>query len=155
MESPPIIRAYEPSDHAGVIGFLERVLADLGFEFLPDGKDSDIRDLGLTYVQNGGSFCVVDVAGEVFGTIAIRRLTTDTAELKRLYLDQSVRGTGIGRGLCIAAIEDARQLGYRHLRLDTTTRSPAAIALFKKLGFYEIERYNSDPYAEIFMEYAL
>jgi putative acetyltransferase len=155
MPGAPAIRPYRPADHEQLMRFLERVLTDLGFEFLPDGKDLDVRDLEDVYLRDRGSFHVVEADGRISGSVGVRPLAADAAELKRLYLAPELRGRGIGRSLCTAAIEDARRLGYRRLRLDTTRRSPAAIALFRTLGFQEIPRYNSNPDAEIFMEYAL
>ena len=127
----------------------------MGNEFLPDGKDSDVRDIDGTYLKNGGSFYVIDHQNEIFGCVGVRKFSDKIAELKRLYISQKCRGLGLGRQLCINAINDARELGYKFLRLDTTAKSLAARALFKKLGFHEIARYNSDPFAEIFMEMVL
>jgi hypothetical protein len=38
------------------------------------------------------------------------------------------------------------------VRLDTSSKSPVAIAMFRRRGFVEIPRYNDDPFAELFME---
>jgi putative acetyltransferase len=125
----------------------------MGKEFLLDGKDADIRDIDRVYVQNHGSFHVIDNQGEICGCVGIRKFSDEIAELKRLYISQKCHGFGLV--LCTNAIEDARNFGYKFLRLDTTMKSQAALALFKKLSFYEIIRYNSDPFAEVFMEKTL
>ena len=151
----PLIRRFRAADHAGLLRFLERTLTDLGFHFEPEGKDSDVRDLESAYLLGGGSFHVVDLGGEILGSVGVRRFSPEVAELKRLYLAPELRGRGLGHGLCATAMADARELGYRRLRLDTTRRSAAAIALFGKLGFRDIDRYNANPDAELFMEYAL
>jgi hypothetical protein len=52
-------------------------------------------------------------------------------------------------------IAHAKAGSWKNLRLDTTSKSPAAISLFRKHGFVEIVRYNDDPFAEIFMELSL
>ena len=127
----------------------------MGNEFLLNGKDADIRDIDRVYVQNRSSFHIIDNQGEICGCGGIRKFSDEIAELKRLYISQKCRRAGFGRALCASAIEDARNFGYKFLRLDTTMKSQAALALFKKLGFYEIARYNSDPFAEIFMEKVL
>jgi len=127
----------------------------MGNEFLPDGKDSDIRDIDRVYLQNTGSFHVIDERDEICGCVGVRKFSDEVAELKRLYVAQKCRSRGLGQVLCLNAIRDACGFGYKFLRLDTTTKSKAALALFKKLGFSEIGRYNSDPFAEIFMERVL
>jgi putative acetyltransferase len=151
----PPIRRYTSADHENLMRFLDGVMRELGREFLPDEKDSDIRDIDAVYPLNRGAFHVVDVQGEIRGSVGVRRFSDDVAELKRLYLSRELRSKGLGQALCLAAIDDAKQLRYRFLRLDTTKDSTAAIGLFRKLGFREIERYNSDPFAELFMEISL
>lgn len=146
------IRAYLPSDRDALLRFFGEVFGGMGREFLPEGKDSDLSCIETVYLGNRGSFHIVDVGGKLQGTVGVRNFSADVAELKRLYLGESLRRKGIGRALCLQAIRDASDLGYRFLRLDTTSRSPAAIHLFTELGFYRIPRYNEDRYAEIFME---
>jgi putative acetyltransferase len=152
MAATSKVRPYRPVDYQGLLSFLNSTLSEMGYDFLPDGKDADIRDIDDVYIKNGGSFHVVDDQGEIRGCVGVKRLSDEIAELKRLYIAQECRGLGLGRALCINAIEDARNFGYKFLRLDTTTKSQAALALFRKLGFCEIPRYNSDLFAEIFME---
>ncbi len=135
--------------------FLQDAMADMGYDFLPDEKDSDIRDLATVYLLNRGTFHVIDIEGRIRGSIGVRRWSDDIAELKRLYVDRTCRSKGFGGALCLAALQDATELGYHALRLDTTRKSVAAIGLFQKLGFREIDRYNNDPFAEIFMEKSL
>ena len=149
------IRRYRLADYQGVLSFLNSTLTEMGYTFVPDGKDSDVRDLGQVYINNRGSFHVIDVQGEIRGCVGVRKFSDEIAELKRLYLARECRGLGLGRALCLNAIEDARGFGYKFLRLDTTAKSQAALALFKKLGFYEIARYNANPLAGIFMEKTL
>ena len=127
----------------------------MGNQFLPEGKDSDVQDIDSAYIKSGGSFYVIDNHGEIRGCAGLRKFSDEIAELKRLYIAKECRGLGLGRELCAKVINDARAIGYKFLRLDTTAKSQAARALFKKLGFYEIARYNSDPFAEIFMEIVL
>ena len=149
------IRRYHSADYEGVLSFLKRVFDEMGFEFLPDGKDADIRDMDRVYARGRSSFYVVDNQGEICGCVGVRGLSEEIAELKRLYLAPECREQGLGHALCVNAINDARNFGYRLIRLDTTAKSPAALALFTKLGFHEIARYNANPLAEMFMEKTL
>lgn len=152
MSAKYTIRRYRQGDIQGLMQFLAIAFSELGKEFQPDQKDSDIRDIDEVYINDRGSFHVIDVDGQIRGSVGIRRYSGEVAELKRLYVSKECRGFGLGKALCITAIEDAQNLGYMCLRLDTTLRSKVAFELFKELGFQEIERYNFNPVAEVFME---
>ena len=97
-----------------------------------------------------------DDAGELIGSAAIKRLPDGTAELKRLYVRPSARGTGLGRMLASAAIERARELGYTLLRLDTLPKMDAARALYASLGFVPSEPFVDNPIPDVlFFELSL
>jgi ribosomal protein S18 acetylase RimI-like enzyme len=146
------IRRYEPRDREGLIYFLHGVLREIIDNFQPDERESDFLDVERAYTGNRGSFHVLENAGKICGCVGVRKLSDEIAELKRLYIAKELRGSGFGRALCESAIQDAGDLGYQFIRLDTVRKARAAVAIFRSLGFYEIPRYNSDPFPEIFME---
>ena len=67
-------------------------------------------------------------------------------ELKRMYVAPPARGLGLGRALGTAAVAEARRLGYRRLLLDSRTSLVAACALYRDLGFVEIDAYRHNPF---------
>jgi putative acetyltransferase len=89
-----------------------------------------------------GAFLVLYRHGAPAGCGAVRRLDADTAELKRMYVVPSARGTGLGRQLVAALEREARDLGVRRLVLETGIRQAAALALYRSTGFTPVPLYG-------------
>ena len=78
--------------------------------------------------------------------IALRPLDeAGVGEVKRLYVRDAARGTGLGRSLVQTVIEHARGIGYRELRLDTAHWMRDALRLYGTLGFRECSPYYHNP----------
>jgi ribosomal protein S18 acetylase RimI-like enzyme len=60
---------------------------------------------------------------------------SDDCWLEDLYVDDSARGTGLGRALVNAALERARARGCRRMELDVNESNTDAIAFYERLGF--------------------
>jgi DNA-binding MarR family transcriptional regulator/predicted GNAT family N-acyltransferase len=102
-----------------------------------------------------GVFIVARLDGRAVGCGALKRPGLETGEIKRLWIDPDTRGLGLGRKL-LAALEDAgRDMGLVRVRLDSNRTLTEAIALYKKCGYAEVERFNDDPYAQMWFEKAL
>ena len=83
--------------------------------------------------------------GKAAGCIALRPLSDDRCELKRLYVRPQFRGKGIARMLCERILEEAEKTGYREIYLDTLPELSDAIRLYEKLGFTYTDSYNDSP----------
>ena len=88
------------------------------------------------------------------GCVALRQIGDGVCEMKRLFVQPALRGKGVGRALAQAIIEEARQIGYKRMRLDTAFEP--ARSLYRSLGFREIPPYQHVPVkGVIFMELEL
>lgn len=84
------------------------------------------------------------------GVVAVRALADSACELKRLWVEPEARGTGLGRRLARTAIAFAGDAGYAEMKLDTLkNRMPAAIALYRLLGFVDAEPYTHNPEPDV------
>ena len=147
------IRRARAEDHAAVTRELTEYLSFIGDTLDPAGLDHDIAHWQEEYDGTTGVLLlVVDPAGEVVGTAAVRSLEPGTGELKRMWLRPACQGRGLGRQLLDASLAEARQLGCRALRLDSQAKLAAAVHLYRAYGFREIPRYNDNHRADIWME---
>jgi len=100
---------------------------------------------------NDGGFWLIRSA-QIVGTVAIRRLSENIAEVKRLNVTEAHRGRGLGSRLLRHAVTHAIHCGCGIVRLDTIRNQGPAVHLFRKYGFLEIGRYNDNADADLFME---
>src|SRR4051812_3826735 len=95
-------------------------LADLSVEDLPPSLRDELDGPFEHYVTRGGAILLAATGG----LVALRPDDDGTAELKRMFVRASARGTGAGCALLDAAIATARAPGYRRLRPPTAPRPP-------------------------------
>lgn len=105
---------------------------------------ADAMRLPGPYVAPLGAIWLGEASEKAIGCVALRPIAEGTGEVKRMYVDRSWRGKGVGRALLQTLIARARALGYHHLRLGTLGDMSAARSLYQSLGFAPIERYRAD-----------
>ena len=129
----------------------------LGFSLCFQSFDQELAGLPGDYAPPDGRLLVAEYRGQLAGCVALHKLQSDICEMKRLYLRPQFRGRGLGRVLAEAVIVAARTIGYRKMRLDTVEPvMPNAVAMYRRLGFVEIEPYRANPIAgALYMELEL
>jgi putative acetyltransferase len=135
----------DTSDLDDVRGLLRDYAVSLAFDLDFQGFDAELADLPGAYAPPHGALLGARVRGVLAGCVALRRIDDERGELKRLYVRPEERGSGLGRALAEAAIDEARLLGYRRLLLDTTPGMESAQALYERFGFVDTEPYTQNP----------
>lgn len=80
--------------------------------------------------------------GRVVGCGALRRLDDASAEVKRMYVEPSSRGSGVATAVLRALEEAARTRGWTTVRLETGPAQPDAIRFYEREGYRPIPLYG-------------
>ncbi len=152
-----LLLAKSESDIKEARTLFEEYAAWLGINLCFQNFDQELAALPGEYGPPDGRLLLAFEDDQLAGCIALRKIRATTCEMKRLFLRPEFRGRGLGRILVERIIEDARQIGYTQICLDTLPgRMDPAIALYKSMGFKEIEPYYNNPVAgATFMELRL
>ncbi len=126
----------------------------LGLDLCFQGFEEELESLPGRYAEPDGRLLLAYSDNSLAGCAALRKLEAGVCEMKRLYVRDKFRGQQIGLRLTERLIEDARQIGYKKMRLDTYPAKMAkAVKLYESHGFYLIPAYYKNPYdGVLFME---
>ncbi|MBR5338108.1 MAG: GNAT family N-acetyltransferase [Lachnospiraceae bacterium] len=104
--------------------------------------DEGLDHLSEFYNTDDRRYYVAEISGKIIGGIGFAPFKTmeKTAELQKIYLIDEVKGQGIGYELIDYVEEQMREAGFKRSYLETHDNLQAAIHIYKKSGYREIER---------------
>lgn len=126
----------------------------LGLDLCFQGFEAELAALPGKYAKPDGRLYLAYLDGKLTGCIALRKLGVGVCEMKRLFVREDFRGRRIGMQLIEKVIADARETGYKTLRLDTfPPKMGKAVSLYESYGFRTIPPYYENPHGDVlFME---
>jgi len=129
-------------DDAVVQELTGEVQAEYGRRYGGDGDTSPMDP--EQFVPPNGTFFVVTLDREPVGMGGWRwgGPAAGDAEIKRMYVREQRRRTGIARTLLAELERTANQAGVRRLVLETGTAQPEAIAMYRRAGFADIPAFG-------------
>ncbi len=132
------IRAWQPEDRLAAATVIERILAEYGLDWDPDGADRDVLAIAEYYLDRGGEFWVIETQGHIVGTSAYYPCPNrgeKAVEIRKMYLLPPARGQGLGKYLLreLEAAIDGR--GYREIWIETVSVLTAAVQLYEASGY--------------------
>jgi putative acetyltransferase len=130
--------AAEPFDSDDSRRLIAALDSTLGALYPPEQRFGP--NLKAEHLEDGrGTFLVARDGGRAVGCGAIRVLDPTTAEAKRMYVEPDYRGKGVGWTILTGLEAAARQLGVRRLVLETGIHQEAAISLYRRAGFTQLD----------------
>ncbi len=146
----------EEPDSAAARHCLESYYAELDERF-ETGFDLDAAlPVGVDDMRPPSGLLLVAWLREApIGCGALKLGDPTIAEIKRVWVDPSARGLGLGRRLLTALEVLAVEHGRSSVRLDTNETLREAIALYRSSGYAEIEAFNDEPHAHHWFEKSL
>jgi enamine deaminase RidA (YjgF/YER057c/UK114 family)/GNAT superfamily N-acetyltransferase len=135
-----IAQALSGANLAEVRGLFEQYAQMRGYEFEDVNFEKEMADLPGNYnPSQGGRLLLATYEGEASGCVGLKKLDATSAEVKRLYVPPQYRGNGIGKMLVEAALQQARELGYKRIVADTDLNMRIAMLIFDEHGFRQVD----------------
>jgi putative acetyltransferase len=147
-------RGFAERERAQIAALLREYEAGLGVSLCFQGFEAEVAGLPGAYAPPRGEMLLAREVpgGGLAGLVALRPVpdTPELCEMKRLYVRPAARGSGLGRQLAMAALEQAQRLGYRRMCLDTLPSMTGAQALYRSLGFRQTGTSTTEPIVLLF-----
>lgn len=99
-----------------------------------------------------GAMLVAYLRGDAIGCGGVKLHGRKPCEIKRMWVDPSARGLGLGRRLLTELEALGRANGARVAHIETSRHLPEAIALYRSAGWVEVEPFNEEPFADHWFE---
>jgi GNAT superfamily N-acetyltransferase len=99
-----------------------------------------------------GVFLVARREGRPVGCGGLKFHDDSPTEIKRMWVDPSARGIGLGRRLLDELEQRAAAHGDHLVRLDTNSTLTEAIAMYTASGYRRVDAFNAEAYADHWFE---
>ena len=135
----PSIRPAEPGEAAAIRGLVTDAYA--GYAAQVGRTPGPVRDDYARRIA-ASEVWVLEHVGEITGVIVLKE-EPDRLVIDNVAVEPAAQGNGFGRAMIAFAAEEARRRGFGVLRLYANVTMIKNIALYKRLGFVEVERFSN------------
>ena len=136
--------AAEPFDSPDGAALRAELAADLERRYGHDsepGEKPTAASVALFLIARDGG-------GRALGCGALRAIEPGVFEIKRMFVRDEARGTGLGRRLLVSLEQHAAALGARRLLLETGLEQFEAIAHYERAGYRPVPCFGAYAGAE-------
>lgn len=132
------IRSATNADEERVTELVFAVLAEYGLQPDPETTDVDLRDIEGHYLTRGGLFEVIEDGETLVGSVGLYPIDKNVCELRKMYFVRGARGQGLGKYILVRMVDQARNLGFKRIVLETSSKLMAANHLYTGFGFTRV-----------------
>ncbi len=131
--SPYQLIDYSAEYHDELIVFLDQGYKFVGYTSLElDTLDDDLLNIEEVYAQPS-CFKLLLKGESIIGSVAVK-ISANEAELKRVFVNPSLHGQGIGKNLSLWAFDYAKEQGCHTMHIWSGTLCETAHSLYEYLG---------------------
>ena len=114
--------------------------------------EADMQSLEM-FMPPEGCLLIGMVDALPVGIACLKYLSPGVGEIKRMYVRPGHRRLGLGRSLLNQLLDEAAEIGYQRVRLDSNRFMKQAHHLYKSVGFSEIDPYEGSEIPQEFQEH--
>jgi len=126
----------------------------IGKHFTLEAKDREVLDDPQgKIVGKGGKIFMAMQDGRAVGCVALIAMPDGGYEVAKMTVVEEARGSGLGRRLMQACIDEGARAGAPRLYLETNSSLVPALALYRAMGFQHLAPAATEyARADVFME---
>lgn len=109
------------------------------------GNEAEFENLAVKYTPPIGCVLLSERGGAIDGCVALRKVTAEICEMKRLYVRPRARGNELGRKLVERLLVEARLMNFQEMRLDVQAKSVSARKLYSAFNFIDADPISFNP----------
>ena len=139
-----IIREIKPEDNLQLAAVIRSVLVEMGAPKVGTAyADKATDEMFDTYQKEKAAYFVVVNNDKIVGGAGIAQVDNfdgNICELQKMYFLPIARGVGLGAKLITICLDKAADFGFEQCYLETLPYMEAAVKLYKKNGFINLDK---------------
>lgn len=94
-------------------------------------------------LEKNGAFIAGAFSDDILIGIGAIKFFETYAEIKRMFVEEDFRGTGVAEKILTTLEMYAKEKGIEKINLETGNKHHAALRFYKRLGYGEVERFGN------------
>jgi putative acetyltransferase len=140
-----LLKPNSPAEWREARRLVEEYAASLNVDLSFQNFAQELEHFEREYSPPSGAFLLAQEKGSFVGCVGLRKLSDTVGEIKRLYVQPTARGLGLGEALVRCIVDEGKKLKYVRLVRDTLPSMLAARSLYQAFGFKPVAPYRYEP----------